>query len=113
MSSDVVSGLSRTSDERLYQRAQADRWGLSKSAFAAALAASADKALGRDASDPRALDKYLSSLHLEDLALACACAAGNEAAWEHFVLEQRPLLYRSADALAPGGAARELADSLY
>ena len=55
----------------------------------------------------------LSSLHLEDLALACACALGDAAAWDHFVLEMRPGLYRAADALDPTGAARELADSLY
>jgi len=78
-----------------------------------ALAASADRALAGKAADPREQERYLSALHLEDLALACACAAGHDAAWDHFVLEQRPLLYRSADALVPGGGARELADSLY
>ncbi|MCA1650249.1 MAG: sigma-70 family RNA polymerase sigma factor, partial [Acidobacteria bacterium] len=46
-------------------------------------------------------------------ALACACAAGHDAAWEHFVREIRPVLYRSADALDPAGGARDLADSLY
>ena len=59
------------------------------------------------------LERYLKSLHLEDLALACACADGDEAAWEHFVREYRPSLYRAADALDPSGRARELADSLY
>lgn len=59
------------------------------------------------------VDSYLSALHLDDLALACACVDGNEKAWEHFVLEQRPLLYRAADALDPTGGARDLADSLY
>jgi RNA polymerase sigma-70 factor, ECF subfamily len=99
--------------DRLYRRAKADRWALPASVFADALAASADRALGGDAADPRRLERYLSALHLEDLALACACAAGHGAAWDHFVLEQRPLLYRSADALVPGGGARDLADSLY
>ena len=55
----------------------------------------------------------LESLRLEDLALACACAEGNAAAWDHFVLEYRPVLYRSADAMDSSGGARELADSLY
>ncbi len=101
--------------ERLYRLAKGDRWALPKSAFAAALAASADRAFTTPP-DARELERYLTSLHLEDLALACACGAGpggNDAAWDHFVLEQRPLLYRSADALVPGGGARELADSLY
>ena len=48
-----------------------------------------------------------------DLALACACAEGSEGAWDHFVREYRPVLYRSADAIDPGGGARELADSIY
>ena len=49
----------------------------------------------------------------EDLALARACALGNPAAWDHFVLEMRPVLYRAAEALDHSGGARELADSLY
>lgn len=53
------------------------------------------------------------ALHLEDLALACGCAAGDDAAWEHFIREHRPTLYRSADALDPSGSARDLADSIY
>jgi len=98
--------------KRLYRRAKADRWALPPDAFAAALDASVERASPAP-SNPRELERYLNGLHLEDLALACACAAGHDAAWEHFVLEHRPILYRSADALAPGGGARELADSLY
>ena len=52
-------------------------------------------------------------MHVSDLALACACALGHDAAWDHFVLEFRPTLYRSADAIDPGGGAREAADALY
>ena len=59
------------------------------------------------------LDRYLAGLHVEDLALAAACALGREAAWDHFILQHRPVLYRAADALDPSGGARELADSLY
>ena len=55
----------------------------------------------------------MTALHVEDLALARQCAAGDEQAWERFVLEYRPVLYRAADALDPGGGAREVADSLY
>ena len=55
----------------------------------------------------------LGALHLEDLALACGCAAGDDAAWEHFIREHRPVLYRAADALDASGGARELADSIY
>jgi len=47
------------------------------------------------------------------LELARRCAAGDESAWERFVREYRPVLYRAAHALDPSGGARELADSLY
>jgi RNA polymerase sigma-70 factor, ECF subfamily len=52
-------------------------------------------------------------VYREDLELARRCAAGDEQAWERFILEFRPLLYRAADALDSTGGARELADSLY
>ena len=55
----------------------------------------------------------MSASYARDLELARQCAAGEEQAWERFVLEYRPLLYRAADALDPGGGARDLADSLY
>jgi RNA polymerase sigma factor (sigma-70 family) len=48
-----------------------------------------------------------------DLELAQACAAGDEAAWERFVREFRPGLYRAADAMDPTGRARDLADALF
>jgi len=101
--------------ERLYRQAKAERWRVPADRFTRALEASAERALaGRSgAPDAREIERYLTSLHLEDLALACACALGDEPAWEHFVLVQRPLLYRAADSLDPGGGARDLADSLY
>ena len=99
--------------EELYGRANAGRWLLPRDGFAAALEASAAKTFVGRVPDAREVERYLGSLRLEELALACACAAGNEAAWDHFVLEYRPILYRAADALEPGGGARELADSLY
>jgi RNA polymerase sigma-70 factor len=80
--------------------------------FADALERSARKALASPP-EPRDLERVLGSLHLEDLALACACASGHDGAWEHFVREHRPVLYRAADAIDPSGGSRELADSLY
>jgi RNA polymerase sigma-70 factor (ECF subfamily) len=52
-------------------------------------------------------------MHAADLELVRQCAAGDPAAWDRFVLEYRPVLYRAADALNPHGGAREIADSLY
>jgi len=54
-----------------------------------------------------------TSRYAADLALASACASGEDAAWERFVREYRPVLYRAADALDSTGRARELADALY
>jgi RNA polymerase sigma-70 factor (ECF subfamily) len=81
--------------------------------FAGTLAASVNKAFVGAHPDAAAIARYLESLHLDDLALACACAAGSEPAWDHFVLEFRPVLYRSADAIDPAGGLREIADGLY
>jgi RNA polymerase sigma-70 factor len=97
---------------RVHERARADRWAVPVARFAAALERSVEKAFATQP-DPRELERHLASLHLEDLALACACAAGHEGAWEYFVREHRPLLYRAADAIDPTGGSREVADSLY
>ena len=99
--------------ERLYRDAKAERWHVPHAAFTAALETSCAKAFPAVVPTPREMAHYLSGLHLEDLALASACAIGDSAAWDHFVLEMRPGLYRAADALDRSGAARELADSLY
>lgn len=99
--------------ERLYRQAKAERWRVPADRFARAVEASAERAFAGRTQDAREIERYLLSLQLEDLALACACAAGDEEAWEHFILQQRPLLYRAADALDPGGGVRDLADSLY
>lgn len=52
-------------------------------------------------------------MYAADLELARRCADGDEAAWERFIGEYRPLLYRAADRLDPAGGARDLADALY
>jgi RNA polymerase sigma factor (sigma-70 family) len=99
--------------ERLYRQVKDERWRAPKARFAQALESSVERAFAGRGRNAREVERYLASLHLEDLALACACAAGDDNAWEHFVLDQRPLLYRAADALDPSGGARDLADSLY
>ena len=55
----------------------------------------------------------MNASYAADVELARRCAAGEEPAWERFVLEYRPVLYRAADALDPTGGARDLADALY
>ena len=97
---------------RAYTRSHAARWSVDLAAFGAAL----DASIAHQFDEPPAeteIAAYVETLHLEDLALACGCAAGCEPAWEHFIREQRPGLYRAADAIDPSGAARDLADALY
>jgi RNA polymerase sigma-70 factor (ECF subfamily) len=107
------SRVDRVVAENLYRQAKAERWRLPQAAFTAALETSCAKAYVGDDPSAREVARYLSTLHLEDLALACACAVGDAAAWDYFVLEMRPGLYRAADALDPSGGARDLADALY
>jgi RNA polymerase sigma-70 factor (ECF subfamily) len=98
---------------RLHRRAGAGQWGLSDEAFGAALARSVASRFRGQSPSGRETVEYVESLHLEDLALACACARGSEPAWEHFVGQMRPALLRAAASCAPPDVARELADSIY
>jgi RNA polymerase sigma-70 factor, ECF subfamily len=98
---------------RCYSKSGAARWGLSVERFRAALEASVSRAFPGTTPASHDIERHLSALHLDDLALATACADGIDAAWEHFIREQRPALYRAADAIDPSGNARDLADALY
>jgi RNA polymerase sigma-70 factor (ECF subfamily) len=98
---------------RLGRTAQLERWGLSEERFARALYRSADHRFGDLTPPTSAVAAYLESLHVEDLALACACADGQEAAWEHFVLTYRQDLRRAGCAITGDSSGTELADSLY
>ena len=105
--------LERSLVDRLYRKAGATRWSLPLDAFKDALEAGVERTFPNAVPPRRDLERHLDSLHLADVALACACALGNDAAWEHFITECRPILYRAADALDKTGGAREIADSLY
>jgi RNA polymerase sigma-70 factor (ECF subfamily) len=96
---------------RLHGSSGAVGWGVSQGAFGDVLRASIAHRFATSPS-PADLDVYLASLHASDLALACACRAGHDGAWEHFIRELRPALYASARTIA-GDEGRELADSLY
>lgn len=103
----------------LHAEAQCARWGLSLEVFAESLWRSAAKRFGGAEPDPGEVEAYLKSLHLEDLALACACSEGSESAWEFFVAHFREDLRRAASAMLRGSGraddvrAGELADSLH
>jgi RNA polymerase sigma-70 factor, ECF subfamily len=87
--------------------------GLSREQFAAILNQLAAKYLPADAL-PRETAELFGSLRVEELALARACAAGQERAWEIFMARYRERLYDIAAHIAKeSSTARELADSLY
>ncbi len=96
---------------QLYERSNARQWGVTLDEFAGVLERSAAHR-STSAPAPRDQAQYLAALHLDDLALAAGCRAGNDAAWEHFIRELRPALYQAARTIA-GDDGRELADSLY
>ena len=105
--------LDASTAERLHRVSGAEQWGVSCDTFTRAIERGVRHAFGGDPPEPSHLERHLASLRLEDLALACACADGHDAAWEHFIREYRPVLYRAASAIDARGGARDLADALY
>jgi RNA polymerase sigma-70 factor (ECF subfamily) len=97
----------------LYERSGGSKWGVSRDDFGRYLEAAAGKSLSAGATD-KETTSFLSGLRLEELVLARACSAGNEAAWEVFLTRFREPLYNAGRAIARDDATgRELADSLY
>jgi RNA polymerase sigma-70 factor (ECF subfamily) len=95
----------------LYEKS--GNFGLSREEFVAILNQIAAKYLPSGASTEETAELY-ASLRVEELALARACAAGHERAWEIFMSRYREKLYDIAAYIAKeSSAARELADSLY
>src|SRR5579859_1663697 len=102
---------------RLHKEARAERWALSVEEFCVALERAVRKRMSGGELSAGQHEEFLATLHLEDLALAQACALGREAAWEFFVETYRPYLRAAAAAILRGSSAsaeaRELADSLF
>src|SRR3989442_12755286 len=97
----------------LYSKSKGEQVGLTKEQFAAILKNISEKYLPPAATRQDISDLYFS-LRVEELALARACAAGSERAWEIFMLRYREKLYDIGSYIAKeSSAARELADSLY
>lgn len=96
----------------LYERSGASRWSVTFEVFSARLQAAVNKRFAGETPVSRELDAFVRALHVEDVALAMACTAGHEAAWEQFVRELRPGLHAAGRAIASGDAGEELADSL-
>ena len=96
----------------LYRSTGARELGLSFDDFAAALRDANDRYLA--GAREGEIEAFHRSLHLEDLALARACALGIGPAWDRFLTRYRAKLFEMATAIARDeSTGRELADSLY
>src|SRR6266478_3472133 len=102
---------------QLYAESGGAGWGLQLDFFTAVLARGVRKRFGEAPPASAKLAEFLSTLHLQDLALASACAEGCPEAWEHFVATYRAYLRSAAAAIlrcpAASPAAVDLADSLF
>jgi hypothetical protein len=99
---------------RLLRKADVpDAWGITGDRFAQTLERSAAQRFAGVSPAASTLEAFFESLHVRDLALASACAAGNSAAWDFFVDTYRAEIYRAARAIGGESRGREIADSLY
>jgi RNA polymerase sigma-70 factor (ECF subfamily) len=104
-------GMERLAE--LYQKSRGAEFGLTLEDFAHILQEVRNRCLPATAPGPET-NELVASLRVEELALARACAAGHEQAWEVFLTRYRAKLYEIAGYIAKeSSAARELADSLY
>ena len=104
--------------QSLWQEADAEHCGLSRADFKAILLAiGARQNYGQPSGATPSAEQqaaFLRNLRLSDLALARACALGNEHAWERFLALYRQPLTRAAIAITGSDTlGRELADALY
>ena len=95
----------------LHAKAGCERIGLTRESFSTILCEVGTKYGASSEDEART---FFLSLRVEELALARACAAGENSAWEIFLTRYREKLYLSALRIArEDSAARELADTLY
>jgi RNA polymerase sigma-70 factor (ECF subfamily) len=112
----------------LYRRSGAEAYGISHDEFAAILDEVERKTFPALVPDPETKSKtnpdgqntdgqkatFRAGLRVEELAIARACAAGNERAWQDFIERYRPKLQQVALHITRDGAlADELAGSLF
>src|SRR5438046_1852490 len=109
-----VGAISPELESRMAElQAKTQEYGLGREQFVAILNEIGAKYLPPQPSE-RERGEFFASLRLEELALARACAAGHERAWEIFMVRYREKLYDIAAYIAKeSSAARELADSIY
>jgi RNA polymerase sigma-70 factor, ECF subfamily len=108
----VSAGLESLLAE-LFQKSRGGSLGMTRQHFDSVLGEISRKYLPADAAE-HDLREFYVSLRIEELALARACAAGQERAWEIFLTRYREKLYDIAGYITKeSSTARELADSIY
>jgi RNA polymerase sigma-70 factor (ECF subfamily) len=97
----------------LCAKSDCEKIGLTRDSFGAILCEVGSKHVSAISSEGE-IRTFLLGLRVDELALARACAAGNNSAWEIFLTRYREKLYLSALRIArEDSAARDLADTLY
>lgn len=92
-----------------YERSRAAEFGIAACEFSDLL-----REIAARHSPGTRCEDFCETLRLEDLALARACAAGHERAWEVFMMRFREKLYDVARQITrEDSMGRELADSVY
>src|SRR5215470_17737802 len=95
----------------LHAKAGCERIGITPESFSIILCEVGTKYGAASETDARS---FFVNLRVDELALARACVAGDNSAWEIFLTKYREKLYLSALRIArEDSAARELADGLY
>lgn len=96
----------------LFEKSGGERYGLTLQAFGVVLEQVAVKYVPQASAQQKL--EFWRDLKLEELALARACAAGHDAAWQAFLTRFREKLYDIARGITKeDSSARDLADSLY
>jgi RNA polymerase sigma-70 factor, ECF subfamily len=109
----AVASVVRELLAELYIKSGGEKFGFTHESFAVILCEVGAKYVAVATPEDEIRTLFVS-LHVEELALAQACAAGNNSAWEIFLTRYREKLYLAALGIArEDSAARDLADTLY
>ena len=109
----AVTSVVRELLAELYAKSCGEKIGLTRESFAVILHEVGEKYVSVTTPESEVRVLFLV-LRVEELALARACAAGNNSAWELFLTRYREKLYLAALGIArEDSAARDLADTLY
>jgi RNA polymerase sigma-70 factor, ECF subfamily len=97
----------------LFKKSEGEKYDVSAQQFGDTLIEIAVKYLPSDATAPK-LREFYSSLRVQELVLARACAAGHERAWQDFMIRYREKLHEAALRITrEDSKARELSGSIY